>query len=114
MALKNQKHTITVVSDTWASTSFQIPNWAVFVAGYFPAMDDGAIGIEWSDDDTTFYPILDPLDGADAVVVASGSDPGVTDFSDWVRFAHQDDYFRFSCASQTSGDVTVKLRFRGR
>jgi hypothetical protein len=114
MALKNQKTTAAILQHSSTSASWQIPNWAVFVAGYFPDMDAGAIGLEWSDDNSNFYPIIDPIDGADAVIVASGSDPGVTDFSDWVRFAHQDDYFRFTCASQSTAAVTIKLRFRGR
>lgn len=105
--------TVTVTQNANKSGSFQIPKWAVFCGCYFPDCDAGDIGLEWSADGTNFYPVLDPLDGSDAVVCASGADPGVFDFSDWVRFVNTNDYLRFSCASQTTAALTLNIRFRG-
>ncbi len=113
MKLQQEKSTVLVVSDTWYSVSFQIPRWAVVTGVYIPDVDAGALGLEWSDDDSNWYPILDGLDGSDAVICASGADAGYVDFSVWVASVHRDDYLRFTCASQTSGDVTMKLRFGG-
>lgn len=85
------------------STSFSVEPWAIFYMALFPAMDDGDIGIEVSiDGGSNFYSVMDPVDGAPAVLVASGSDPGWIDFSDWVRaFGDNDNYLmRFNFAAQ--------------
>jgi hypothetical protein len=109
---------LTVANNGTESSSFQIPRWAIFCGALFPAMDNGDIGLEISDDETNYYPVLDPVDGNDAVLCTSGNDPGWVDFSDWVRFVIRDYnsvkiYCRFTCASQTSGAVTIKVMFRG-
>ena len=48
-------------------------------------MDNGDIGLELSIDGGSNYdPVIDLSDGNKAVLVASGSDPGWVDFSDWI------------------------------
>lgn len=104
---------VAILQNGTYSAAFQVPRWAAFVGIFLPAMDDGAIGIELSTDGTNFYPLLDPADGADLVVCASGSDAGFIDISDFLRFIHSTWYARITCASQTTAAVTVQLAFRG-
>ena len=96
------------------SASFQINKWAVFVGLWLPAMDDGAIGVQICDTTGgTFVPILDPADGADLVIVASGSDPGVIDISDFIRFIPSTYFLQLTCTAQSSGAVTARIFERG-
>jgi hypothetical protein len=115
VAMKERTQLITVVSGESVSSAFNIRADEVFVGVIFPAMVDGNITLDYSmDGGTTYIPILDPIDGEDLLVVASGSDPGVIDISDFVRFAHSNNehQMRFACASQ-SGEVTITVLTRG-
>lgn len=109
---------VVVASSGTYSAAFTIPDWALFTGVLIPDVDAGDIGIEVSRDGTNFYPLLDPISGNDVVILASGSDPGWVDISDFIRFigskGAQGDYqLRFTCASQTSGAVTLYVSFRG-
>lgn len=95
------------------SASFYVPYWALFVGLGLPAMDDGVIGLEGSWDGTNYHPLLDVSDGQDLVICASGSDPGIIDITDFVRFVPQTLALRLTCSAQSSGAVTVKLFLRG-
>ena len=106
--------TTTAVGKT-VSPSFSVEPWAIFYMALFPAMDDGDIGIALSvDGGSNYYPVLDPVDGADVVLVASGSDPGWIDFSDWVRaFGDNDSYLmRFTFAAQDPV-ISIEVLMRG-
>lgn len=96
------------------STAFVVEPWAVFFMALFPAMDAGNIGIELSiDNGSNFYPVIDPVDGADVTLIASGNDPGWIDFSDWVRGFGDNDGFqmRFTFAAQDPViSITVLMR----
>lgn len=108
--------TVTVAENGTYSGGFTVPVWGMFYGALFPDMDAGDIGLEISmDNGSNYYPVLNPADGADAVLVASGSDPGWIDFSDWIRFMPGDGKYmaRFTCASQTSGAVTINVSMRG-
>jgi len=111
--MKSTDETVEVASGGTTSESFQIPGWAMFIGALLPSMDDGPISINISEDDSTFHPVLDPADGQDLVVVASGSDPGWIDLSDFLRFIPEKLYVRFGCAAQSSGAVDIKVFFRG-
>ena len=102
------------ISGTY-SASFDIPVRSIFIGALFPNMDAGNVGIEMSRDGTNYYPVLDPLTGLDLILCSSGADPGWVDFSDMVRFVHisTNMKWRFTCASQTSGAVTIYIYFRG-
>ena len=114
-ALKWKKITVetTGVGQT-ASTAFTVEPWALFYMALFPAMDDGDVGMEISiDGGSNFYPVIDPTDGADAVLVASGNDPGWIDFTDWVKALGDNDDFqmRFTFAAQDPViEITVMMR----
>lgn len=98
------------------SGPFTVEPWSIFYGAKFPAMDDGSIGIEFSIDNGANYdPILDPADGDDAILCASGKDPAWVDFTDWVRFVPDNSAFklRFTCAAQASGAVTITVIKRG-
>lgn len=106
---------VVLINGTY-SAAFTVEPWSLFYGAKFPDMDAGAIGIEFSlDNGSNYNPILDPLDGADAVLCASGADPGWVDFSDWIRFVPDNSEYklRFTCASQTSGAVTIQVLKRG-
>lgn len=107
---------VEVAANGTYSGGFQVEPWAMFYGALFPAMDNGDIGLEISrDGGTNYYPVLDPADGSDAVLCASGADPGWVDFSDWLRFM-PDGYnykARFTCAAQASGAVTIYVTMRG-
>jgi len=108
--------TVTVAANGTYSAGFTVEHYAIFYGALFPAMDDGAIGLEISiDGGSNYNPVLDPVDGEDAVLVASGSDPGWIDFSDWIRFLPENTQYvaRFTCASQTSGAVNITVMQRG-
>lgn len=116
MAYDFEKKEVTVAESGTYSSSFTNEHWGMFYGAYFPAMDDGNIGLELSiDNGSTWVPVLDPADGADAVLCATGSDAGWVDFTDWVRFfPYNSEYLmRFTCASQTSGAVTITILIRG-
>ena len=108
--------TVTVAANGTYSSSFTVEHYGIFYGALFPAMDNGVIGLELSiDGGSNYYPVLDPTDGADAELCASGSDPGWVDFSDWIRFFPQNTQYlaRFTCASQTSGAVDITVIQRG-
>lgn len=105
---------ITIASSGTVSAAFQIEKWALFVGIYLPAMDDGDIGLSLCPTSGgTYAPILDPADGADLVICASGSDPGFIDISDFIRFVPSSYYLKLTCAAQDSGAVTCKLLQKG-
>lgn len=104
--------TIEVALSGVVSEAFQVPDSTVFIGLLFPAMDDGACGLEISIDGTNFYPVLDPTDGEDVVIMASGSDPGWIDISDFVRFMPSHCYIRITCAAQDPA-ITITWYARG-
>ena len=106
-----------VVVDASGTTSaaFTIPKYALFCGAVFPAMDDGAIGLELTLDNSTYVPIIDPADGQDLVLAASTYDPCFIDFSDFVRAVPRSvnrNKLRFTCAAQVSGAVTINVTFK--
>lgn len=104
---------VIVASSGTYSASFQVPKEAVSVMARIPDIDVGAVGLERSEDDTTFVPVGDPLDGSDVVIVASGADPIDVDITDFVRSVKPSEYLRFTCASQTTAAVTINLDYGG-
>lgn len=94
------------------SASFSLQSWTTFVGAYFPAMDDGDVGIEYSiDNGSNYAPVLDPVDGDNLLVVKSGSDPGWVDISDYLRAIPRgwsNRLLRFTCAAQDPA-VTITL-----
>jgi len=104
--------TVTIAKNETNSGSFQIPENATFVGALFPAMDDGDVTIQISDDGTNYYPVLDPSDGDDLVVCKSGADAGWIDLSDYLRFVQGYMQCRFvSATSQSTAAVTIKIVF---
>lgn len=108
--------------DATESGSFVVEPWAIFYGALFPAMVDGAVGIELTINGADYNPVLDPADGLKAVLVASGSDPGWIDFSDWIRFfghnisANEPNInlqARFTCVAQTGGPLDIVVLMRG-
>jgi hypothetical protein len=94
---------ITTATGQTASTVFTVEPWAIFFMALFPVIDNGDVGLELSiDGGSNFYPVIDPADGADVVLIASGNDPGWIDFSDYIRGFGDNDEFqvRFTFAAQ--------------
>ena len=115
-AMKWKKLVLNVANGATISAAFQMEPWAIFLGVLFPDIDAGDVNLHVSlDGGTTYHPILDPLDGADAVLLTSGSDPGWIDFSDWVRFVPDNTLvlMRFVMAAQTSGAIDVIVFMRG-
>jgi hypothetical protein len=105
---------LAVANAATVSSAFQIAKWAVFVGLAFPAMDDGVIGLSvCATSGGTYLPVLDPADGEDLVLCASGSDPGFIDMSDFVRCIPSTWYIKLTCAAQSSGAVTLQILERG-
>jgi len=110
-------------ADCNATVHFTLPQWATFVTVLIPDFTNNAtVGIEISDDGgTTYYPVLDPLDGSDLVICASGSDPGFVDISDFIRaFIPREciqpppTRFRFTLsAAEDTADTTWYIFVRG-
>lgn len=106
-----------------ATQSFTLPQWATFVSVLIPNFTNNAnVGIEMSDDgETTWYPVIDPADGADLVICASGSDPGYVDISDFIRafiprgsIGPPETAFRFSLSvAEDTSDFTFYVYVRG-
>jgi hypothetical protein len=96
------------------STSFQIPRWVSFVGlSFLTDMVDADIALHVSFDNNTFFPVIDPADGNDLVVIGSGDEPGFVDISDYVRAIIPTMYVRlYSAANQTS-DETVTVTLKG-
>lgn len=104
---------LTIANAATVSDEFQIRKDQIFIGLFVPAIDDGDLGIEVSQTSGgTFVPIIDPSDGADLVVLASGNDPGYVDVSDFLRPIPSTFYLRLTCAAQT-GAKTVTLTKRG-
>ena len=103
---------VTVAMTSGNTASFNIPKWAVFAGIFIPAVADGDLTIGISTDDSTFHPLLDPSDGADLVVCASGADAGWVDISDYIRFISPDMYVRVSSAAGTATG-NFEIRFSG-
>jgi hypothetical protein len=107
--------TLAVADEATASASFQVPKWAVFCGVWLVNHDAADVGIQICDTTGgTFVPILDPADGADLVILASGSDPGCIDISDFIRFVPSTYFLQLTfSAAQNTGPYTHKLFFRG-
>lgn len=103
---------LTIAKDAAISSSFQVPKWATFVGVYIPDIDAGAVSLNISKDDSTFIPVLDPIDGDDYVVLKSGSDPGYIDISMIIGSIPLEWYLRFGAATQTTAAVTLTVSFR--
>lgn len=111
-AHKWKKTALAVANGATVSSGFTLEAWTTFVALQFPAMDNGDITLEFSADGSTYVTVLDPSDGADLVIVASGEDPGWIDISDYIRAVPRganDHFLRIVCAAQTSGAVTLYI-----
>lgn len=110
-----QISTVTVADEATVSAAFQIPKWAVFVGVWIVDIDAADVGLSiCNTSGGTYLPILDPADGADLVIVASASDPGVIDISDFVRFVPSTYYLKLTfSAAQNGGPYTHKLFYRG-
>lgn len=112
--------TATIPQSQKLSGWISIPEWATFAAAYFPAMDDGKVGIDMTPDGgTTPAPILKSDGSGDKVVCASGADPGYIDISDHIRAlpSYNDPnhkvYIRFNSATtQSSVAVPIKVYFK--
>ena len=104
-----------VAKSATVSAAFTIPKYSLFCGALFPAMDNGNIGIEMTVDNSNYAPILDPGDGQDLLLCASGQDPAFIDFSDYVRFVPRHINrikLRFTCAAQTTSAVTISTMFK--
>lgn len=117
-SLKFKRKTVTVLDETAVSSGFTVEPWTIFHGALFPAAVSAAnVGIALSIDGGNSYdPIIDPVDGNDAVLMASTSDPGWVDFSDWVRFVYDNDrvLLRFTFdANQSTGPYDIELIQRG-
>lgn len=112
-AHKWKETALTVANGGTNSSSFRLQPWTTFVGLYMPAMDNGDIKMEYTRDDSTWIQVLDPTDGEDLVICASGQDPGFIDISDYVRAFPRGTTelyaLRVTCAAQTSGAVTLYL-----
>lgn len=113
--MKWKKTEVVILQNGTNSAAFVSKEWSIFYMALFPNMDAGDIGLELSIDGTNFYPVIDPVDGADVVLLASGADPGWVDFSDWIRAFPENELYqvRFTCVSQTTAAVTVTVLERG-
>lgn len=103
---------LTIAQGATISSSFQVPRWATFVGVYIPDLDVGAVSLNISKDNSTFIPVLDPIDGDDYVVLVSGADPGYVDISMIIGSIPLDWYLRFGAATQSSAAVTLTVSFR--
>jgi len=93
-----------IASGETDSETMSLEPWTTFVGVRFPAMDDGSCFIHVALDGTNFDPIIDPADGADYIVAASGSDPCFADISDYIRAVPRGytlGLIKFVCAAQT-------------
>jgi hypothetical protein len=95
--------------------SFQIPKWSVFIGVWLLDLDACNVGLQLCDTtDGTFFPVLDPADGADLIICATASDPGMIDISDFVRCVPSTWYLQLTFSEvQAGGDYTHKIFFRG-
>ncbi len=117
-ALQFRRKKVTVADETQVSGGFTVEPWVIFQGARFPAAASSAnVGIALSIDGGTSYdPILDPADGADAIILASGSDPGWIDYSDFLRFVPQNKRYllRFTFdANQSAGPYNIDIIQRG-
>jgi len=111
---KRQEKSVAIAQTGTVSGAFTLIPGYPFVGAYFPAMDDGNIGLEASvDGGDNYAPVTDSLDGADAVLCAAGSDPAHADFSEHVKHfpRNANTLFRFTCAAQNTAAVTVRIFF---
>lgn len=111
------KKSATIALNGTYSAGFQVPGWASFALVYFPAMDNGDIGMEISiDGGSNYAPFLKSDGSADAVLCASGAEPACIDISDYIRAVPPGEegntYLRFTCAQQSSGAVTPYVFFK--
>lgn len=115
--LRTDKKVTVIGNGETVSADFEMPRWATFCTAYFPAMDDGDIGLEMSiDGGSNHAPLLKPDGSADAILCASGADPSAIDISDYVRGLPDEEthdvLVRFTCAAQSSGAVDVIVFFK--
>ena len=111
--------TATIAQGAKLSGWISIPPWATFAGAIFPDMDAGDVGIDMTPDGgTTPAPILKSDGSGDAVVCASGADPGYTDISDYIRALpsynnpNHPVYIRFNSATtQSSAEVAIDVLF---
>jgi len=116
VAMQERTQIVTIDQSAEMSSSFNIKSHEVFVGVDFPDMDAGSVGLQYTrDGGTNWSPVLDSVSGDDLLVVKSGSDPGIIDISDFVRFSHSNilHKFRFTCAAQTTGAVEIVVLTRG-
>ena len=107
---------VTVALSGTVSSAVSLESHEIFVGAIFPAMDNGAIKLQYSiDGGSNYVHVLDPIDGEHLIIAASGADIGVVDISDYIRFVHANNehLLRFTCASQSSGAVTITVLLRG-
>lgn len=103
--------TIVVADEDTASAAFQIRKDAVFVGLLIPNIDAADVTLTvCATSGGTFVPVLDPLDGADLVLLASGEDPAFIDISNYIMSVPSTYYFKLAfSAAQNGGPYNVTL-----
>jgi len=118
--------------DTQKTYAFQVPWDVTYVGVFIPEIDNGTVGVEvyqhgantatiisslvgssalLPSADTNWLPVLDLSDGEDAIICASGYDPGFIDLTPFVA-SSRGHYIRFTCATvQTTADTTWWIVF---
>ncbi len=112
--VKHREVVLAFGTDNTHTPAFKIPKSVMFMGVLVPNITDGAVGIEISiDKGGNYYPLIDSVDGADVEIMASGSNPGWIDFSDFLRFIHPEALVRFVIGAEQSADHTFTLLFKG-
>jgi hypothetical protein len=114
--------------DNAKTNAVLIPTSAKYVGVLVPSITNGDVGIEvyesgaiesgnissaalLASSDTNWNPVIDNADGADAVINASGSDPGWVDITPFVA-ALKGRYIRFTIGAAQSADTTWYLYYK--
>jgi hypothetical protein len=94
--------TLTILSGDLSSDSFSVPKHTTYMGIYFPPGESHAANwylLVYSEDnaaESLLVPLIDPADGADYVVFASGSTPGYADVSTILGSVPSDWYLHLS------------------
>ena len=113
LTLKNYETEVVISQNDTESAAFSLQQDTLFIGVNIPAIDNGGVGVEYSvDNGGAYVPIINPATGDDVVILASGSDPAYVDISDYLRSiprGYNERLLRFTCASQTTADVTLTV-----
>jgi len=104
---------VIMASAAQITANFTVQKWAVFCGVFIPAIADGSVTLEISTDGTNFFPLLDPADGQDLLICASGSDAGWIDISDFIRFVTPDMYCRIVSSVAADEEETFIIQLSG-